>query len=121
MKVGCMGSGLSPIVTDCLRRWAENTPKVQRMWLFGSRARGTHRIDSDIDLAVEIAGWDSDDPNVRGEALADWIFKADDWSHQLRSITPLKIDLNPVSVEDERVWPAIQREGLLIFDGTLTR
>ena len=108
--------GVPDVVSDCLRRWAANTPPVQRMWLFGSRAGGTHRVDSDIDVAIEITGWDSDDPDIRGEALADWIFNADDWKHQLRGITPLTIDLNPVSLEDKRVWPAVQREGVLIFE-----
>ena len=28
-------------------------PEVVRVWLFGSRARGDHRVRSDIDLAVE--------------------------------------------------------------------
>jgi predicted nucleotidyltransferase len=28
-------------------------PEVDRVWLFGSRARGDHRARSDIDLAVE--------------------------------------------------------------------
>jgi len=111
-------SGVPTIVADCLLRWAANTPTVQRMWLFGSRARGTHRIDSDIDIAVEITGWDSDDPDVRGEALADWIFNADDWRHQLRGITPLTIDLNPISIEDGRVRPAVRRDGVLIFAQT---
>lgn len=110
-----MISGIPTIVADCLVRWAASTPKIQRMWLFGSRARGEHRTDSDIDLAVEITGWDSDDADIRGEALADWIFNADDWRHQLRGITPLTIDLQPISIEDERVWPAVQREGVMIF------
>ncbi|MCR5872286.1 MULTISPECIES: nucleotidyltransferase family protein [unclassified Sphingomonas] len=108
--------GVPTIVADCLVRWAANTPQVERMWLFGSRARGTHRIDSDIDLAVELVGWDSDDPDKQGEALADWIFNADDWRHQLRGITPLNIDLNPMSLEDQRVWPAVRREGVMVFE-----
>lgn len=44
------------------------------MWLFGSRARGTGRTDSDIDVAIEVYGWDSDDPDIRGEALARAVF-----------------------------------------------
>ena len=35
-------------------------PGVERLWLFGSRACGTHRDRSDIDLAVRCAGLDAD-------------------------------------------------------------
>ena len=31
---------------------AEQTPDIAILWLYGSRARGTHREDSDYDLAV---------------------------------------------------------------------
>ena len=31
---------------------AEQTPEVAILWLYGSRARGTQRADSDYDLAV---------------------------------------------------------------------
>ncbi len=110
-----MTSGLPAKVADHLRQWAGSTHEIQRMWLFGSRARGTGRADSDIDVAIEIFGWDSDDPDIRGEALANWIFNADGWRDQLRSSSPLPVDLNPVSVEDERVWPAVQCDGMLIF------
>jgi type III restriction enzyme len=37
----------------------ERTPGLERVWMFGSRARGDHRADSDLDLAVEMP--DSDE------------------------------------------------------------
>ncbi|MCB2006766.1 MAG: DEAD/DEAH box helicase family protein [Rhodoferax sp.] len=36
-----------------LLRVFENTPHVVAVWLFGSRAAGTHRAESDVDIAVE--------------------------------------------------------------------
>ena len=32
--------------------WAEAEPLIRRVYLFGSRARGDNRSDSDIDLAI---------------------------------------------------------------------
>lgn len=35
--------------------WAEQTPAVLELYVFGSRAKGMHRPDSDVDVAVTIA------------------------------------------------------------------
>jgi len=31
----------------------ENLPEIERVWLFGSRAKGTNKPGSDVDLALE--------------------------------------------------------------------
>jgi type III restriction enzyme len=36
-----------------LLRAFETTPRLEAAWLFGSRAAGTHRTESDVDIAVE--------------------------------------------------------------------
>lgn len=35
-----------------LQRWLRQTPDVAAAWLFGSRARGDHHANSDVDLAI---------------------------------------------------------------------
>ena len=40
---------LAGIVAD----WADGCPGVGRVFLFGSRVRGDHRPDSDLDIAIE--------------------------------------------------------------------
>lgn len=37
-----------------VRTWAQSTPEIKRVWIFGSYAYGTPRADSDLDVAVEI-------------------------------------------------------------------
>jgi predicted nucleotidyltransferase len=37
-----------------LRSWASKNESVRQLWLFGSRARGDSREDSDIDLAIAL-------------------------------------------------------------------
>ena len=45
--------GISEPTARDLRSVFEQTPGVERVWIFGSRARGTARDVSDIDLAVD--------------------------------------------------------------------
>lgn len=45
--------GIAPAIAACLRRIFDSTPAIERVWIYGSRARGDHREASDIDLAVD--------------------------------------------------------------------
>ena len=49
--------GLEPGALQALRAFFDATEGVQRVWVFGSRARGDWRARSDIDLAVDAPGW----------------------------------------------------------------
>ncbi|MBI4996462.1 MAG: DEAD/DEAH box helicase family protein, partial [Rhodocyclales bacterium] len=51
--------GIAPSSCGKLRALLENTPGLARVWIYGSRARGTHRNESDIDLAIEPDGSNS--------------------------------------------------------------
>lgn len=55
------GFGLSAPTLAELRRLFEASPGVQRVWIFGSRARGGWRDVSDVDLAVDAPGWTTSD------------------------------------------------------------
>lgn len=48
-----MNDGLSPEQREGIRRALESEPKVVRAVLFGSRALGTFKRASDVDLALE--------------------------------------------------------------------
>ena len=56
-------------VTDgdrvAITEWAKDCPEITEVWLYGSRARGTGRDDSDINLAVVTVG------GTAGERLAE--------------------------------------------------
>ena len=55
------GHGIEPTSLAAIRALCRRTPGLQRLWLFGSRAVGTHRARSDIDLAVDAPGWTGQD------------------------------------------------------------
>jgi predicted nucleotidyltransferase len=75
-------------VADSIAVWAAENPEVRRVWVFGSRAKGTHRPDSDIDIAVELEPVGDSE-----ETLVRWIAHSTQWEAQLQSRIAAKIDL----------------------------
>ena len=53
------GFGIAPHSLAKLRALFAATPGIERVWIFGSRAQGAERPESDIDLAVDAPGWDA--------------------------------------------------------------
>lgn len=61
--------GIEPQSLAEIRRLCERTPGLQRLWLFGSRAQGTQRARSDIDLVADAPEWTARDAAAFSEAL----------------------------------------------------
>lgn len=82
----------STFTIDAIKRavctWAKSSPKVRRVWLFGSRAKNTHREDSDIDIAIEL-----DSTLLRGEdPFTHWMFESKPMLAALQPLLAGKID-----------------------------
>lgn len=83
---------------------AQEELNPKRIWVFGSRARGDFRQNSDIDLAFEI----SLDKEV------EWInFKL--WVEE-EAQTLLSFDLVNFSTAQEKLKKSIFSEGILIYE-----
>lgn len=63
------GHGIAPSAMAAIAALCEATPGLERLWLFGSRAAGTHRDRSDIDLAVDAPSWTARDALRFADAL----------------------------------------------------
>ena len=68
-SVRAVDHGIEPHSLADIRRLCERTPGLQRLWLFGSRAQGTHRARSDIDLVADAPEWMARDAAAFSEAL----------------------------------------------------
>lgn len=92
---------------------ADDRARLQAVWIFGSRARGTGRADSDLDIGIRMVG------ERPGEAIADWMAVKSDWTEAIVALIPdVQVEVHGTGPDlgDVRVWPSIEREGLLIYE-----
>lgn len=71
-----------------LQLWAASKAVVRRVWIFGSRARGTHRPDSDLDVAIEHDALPGD-----SSPFTTWICEAEKWRAELAAHMSVPLDL----------------------------
>lgn len=118
-------------IRHAVTAWAATEPLVRRVYLFGSRARGHHRPDSDIDLAV-LNGIDpaalatcirsappSDMPTGEQPARSahDWTFEAnrDRWHSALPAVFTVPVQLERPQSADRIVRPNLKRSRVLLY------
>lgn len=100
-------TGLTRRDLELIRETAESQPAIERLVLFGSRAKGTYRQGSDVDLVVE------------GIAVTDATLSAvaDRLNEQLP--LPYFFDvLNDNTLNDDALREHIGRVGITIYEKT---
>ena len=81
---------------DIVRQWASEIREIERVWIIGSRARGNHRLNSDLDVWVQAwSGW--------------WAFEHKKWKDDLQARLRF-IDLHLVEYQGENS-PLAKRTG----------
>lgn len=76
-------------LTIALRLWAGEKPFIRRVFIFGSRAKGTYGEDSDLDIAIEFDKFENDSNH-----LATWVTESGAWKQEIEALIPaIKIDL----------------------------
>ncbi len=71
---------------QALISWAEENQHVTSAYLYGSRVKGTHGGDSDLDVAVRLGGT-AEDP------FTTWACEAEVWRQQLARLLPVSVHL----------------------------
>jgi predicted nucleotidyltransferase len=78
-----------------LGAWASQNGNVRELWLFGSRADGRSKPDSDVDIGVGLMP-PTDDYNW---AFANFIAFRSDWRRELEMIVGRHVSLEPITPE----------------------
>jgi len=86
---------------------ASRNPNVHELWLFGSRAKGTSRPDSDIDIALapmpptEKHHW----------AIEAYFDNFDDWKAELKAMLNWEVSLELIG-RDKKMDAEIKKSGV---------
>ncbi|MBI2095937.1 MAG: nucleotidyltransferase domain-containing protein [Candidatus Omnitrophica bacterium] len=98
-------NGLSQDDKESIVRILLEQKTIEKILLFGSRARKDYKSTSDIDIAIVDAQWTDRDINLAKDALEEKIK------------TPLKIDLvNYHGLKNERLKQHILGDGQVLYD-----
>ena len=99
--------------TENVRAWAESIPEIKSVILFGSRARGDNRPDSDWDIYIH-----GEDANTTWAAwYGDWVALADSWKESFCVAVNLdKSDVQFVTNTSNQVREGIKRSSKVIYE-----
>jgi uncharacterized protein len=96
---------------EALHGWAASKPFLRRLWIFGSRARGTARSDSDLDVAIEI------DPVGNDEnAYTSFVGDAGSWRNELQPLLTYELHLKWYDKSNRPVWNGVNSDGIQVYE-----
>ena len=81
-----MTEDLNKVIDDSLPKleeWARRYVDIRAIILFGSRARGVYRLDSDVDVCVLV------DQHAGETWYTRWIHQAEKWKREFLQITAI--------------------------------
>jgi uncharacterized protein len=103
-------NGLPDEMRDALREWAQHCVSIRRLYVFGSRAKGTAGPCSDLDLAVVVY-------EMHGNELSELIVHRKTWQTELTGA--LGVQVRDIYLADDPASAAygpVRDHGVLIFD-----
>jgi predicted nucleotidyltransferase len=90
--------------------WASANDSVRELWLFGSRATGKSRPESDVDLALALMP-----PNGKHDwALGNYFAFESKWKRQLEEIVGRHVSLEPL-VPDTDADTTVRGSGVRLW------
>ncbi len=92
---------------DCaeVEQVLKNLPKIERVWVFGSRAKGNFKQGSDVDLALEGVKLDFDTIREASFLLNE------------ESLLPYQFDLvDKNNIESQELKEHIQRKAIVVYE-----
>jgi len=112
-------------ISYVVSQWAANEPLIRRIYLYGSRARGDHRPNSDIDLAIfynvdlEILSYYRGNvpiaQKMHNARRGTWNENAASWVAALEARLPVRVHIESVERTFKRVWPSLKQCRILLY------
>jgi predicted nucleotidyltransferase len=91
--------------------WATTKPFIRRLWIFGSRARGQGRPDSDLNVAVEIDPVGTDE-----NAYTSFVHDAGNWRAELQPLLTYNLHLKWYDQSNQPVWNGVNSDGIPVYE-----
>jgi predicted nucleotidyltransferase len=83
-------------IVEKLILWAEQKSQILELWIYGSRAKGTARIESDLDIAYQISPL-----STEKEKIEFWEKVLPRWKQEIQEFIPWQLHLEAkVTVKD---------------------
>ena len=99
-------------IAKTIEDWAKSEPLVSRVYLYGSRVKGTENERSDIDVAVKLN-------RIRGDTLdgAGQAWDIPELSERLQRLLPYPLQLEWYDpVQTPKVHKGIMEASVLVYD-----
>ena len=102
-------------IIKAIEGWAKQNPLAGKVWIFGSRVRQDARLNSDVDIAIEI-----DLPAAKGSdesgGFATWSFECQSWSNEIQARLPFKVDVQQfLDARTPTIKNALNRSSVLAY------
>ncbi|MEM5344283.1 nucleotidyltransferase family protein [Paraburkholderia azotifigens] len=100
-------------IRDVVLAWAKTEELLLKVWLFGSRVRGTERSDSDIDIAVEVQTLAGD-----SSAWTTFMFEKPRLQKAIEALLPMEVQLEWYGGPEETptIHAALFERSMLIYE-----
>lgn len=105
---------INPQLAAKIAIWGATKPLIKRIHVFGSRIRGDHKPESDIDIAIEL-----DPAECRpGESwYTIWTFKTKGWMDELQDLMPYEVDLDGYNGENTpTIRKGLQEASVIVYE-----
>jgi predicted nucleotidyltransferase len=98
-------------ISESLVNWASKNKSISRIWLYGSRIKGTYNEDSDLDIAVEI-----DEKSISEDITTYSTFETENVQKALQAFIPYKVHLEIVYEDTPHVLSYLKKQSVLIYE-----
>lgn len=76
-----------------IAEWAAKMPQIRRVFLFGSRVKGTHGPESDLGVAVEVMSIRDQPLEMEADSKSVFAEESSSWEAELGELVPFPVDL----------------------------